>query len=378
MTTAARDTDALVLHAEHSPQSAVANPGPHQTYRNPSLAIESREVGALAPGSVRAEVIYGGICGTDLHAVQADPLTGYIVGTAPLSIPADGRVLGHEAVGRVVEVGSGVSDLRPGALVTFESILRCHRCEPCRRGDPNQCRQSRLVGMERDGLFTTRADMPAVLVHDVSDLETDMGLLAATCIEPAACAFVACSACRVAPGDAVVVLGAGPIGVFAAMACRLALGASEVHIVEPVAARRELAEPWVDRAWGVEEFFADGSGLGIDVLIETSGELERFDALLERVEPNGRIALLARRGAPLTVRNVDLLITRNVSLVGSRGHLGRSFTTVLRLVRAGRLPLHEAVSVIGEGLPALQRLLEDPGPMIADRTKSVVRLGDPG
>ena len=371
-------TQALVLRAERSPMPGVEAPGPHQLFRHPRLAIEERKLAPLAPAAIRAEMLYVGICGTDLHVVESDPRTGYVRGSAPLSVGPEGRVLGHEGVGRVLEVGDGVSHVRPGSLVTFESIIRCHHCDPCRRGSFNQCESAVLLGMERDGLFATLVDVPAILAHDVSDLEPlEGGVHAAACIEPAACGYVACSLCRVSPGEEVVVFGAGPIGLFAAMLSRLAFGAGTVHVVEPVAFRRQLASRWADRTWDLEEFFAEGPAGSIDVLIEASGAVENVARAVERLGPNGRVALLGRSGRPLELPRIDHLITNNISIVGSRGHLCGAFSRILRLYRAGRLPLHEAVTEVVEGLRGLQERLATPSHVSQRNCKVLARIGPP-
>jgi threonine dehydrogenase-like Zn-dependent dehydrogenase len=323
-------------------------------------------------------MVYAGLCGSDVRAATADPETGYVVGSTPLAVGPEGRVLGHEGVGRVVEAGSGVTHLRPGTLVTFESILRCHRCDPCRRGDFNQCERAVLLGMERDGLFATVADVPALLAHDVTDLaRSEAGLRASACVEPASCAFVACSSCRVGAGDRVVVFGAGPIGLFGAMLCRTAFGAASVHVVEPVPFRRDLAARFADEVHDVEEFFARPPPGPIDVVVEASGDLGNVDRALPLLGPNARVALLARSGRPLSISRVDHLITNNVTVFGSRGHLCGAFSAVLRLVRAGRLPLEEAVTAVVDGLDGLCETLADPS-LVAERNgKVLARLGAP-
>jgi threonine dehydrogenase-like Zn-dependent dehydrogenase len=276
----------------------------------------------------------------------------------------------------VREVGPGVEHVRPGDLVTFESIIRCHVCDSCRRGDFNQCERAALLGMERDGLFGTWVDVPAMLAHDVSDLaDRESGLRAAACIEPAACAHVACRLCRVSPGDRVVVFGAGPIGLFAAMLCRVAFGAGLVQVVEPVALRREIAARWADRVQDVEEFFDEPPSVPFDVLVEASGAVENVDRGVPLLGAKGRVALLARSGRPLSLRCVDHVITKSISIVGSRGHLCGAFSDVLRLVRAGRLPLHEAVTEVVDGLDELQKRLDAPALVTERHCKVLARIG---
>jgi len=367
--------DVLVVRADREPLAGVDRPGPHELYRRPRLSVESRPLGAVPAGHLRVEMHLVGICGTDLHAIQCDPATGYILGSAPLEIGPAGRVLGHEGVGRVQEVGSGVSGIRRRDWVAFESLETCHRCAACRGGRFNQCENAVLVGMQRDGVFAEIVDLPAQLAHDVNDLAADEpGRRAAACIEPAACSYVALALARVKPGEDVLIFGAGPIGIFAAMLARLAFGAASVQIVEPLPFRREFAGRWADRVCDVEEFFAEPVRRSTDVLIETSGQLENVDRSLVRVGPNGRIALLARCGAPLGLRRVDHLITNNLSIIGSRGHLGGAVGHILQLYRDARLPLHEAVTDVVQGLDSLKSALSDPAALAGKHCKLLARL----
>jgi len=367
-------TSAIILHAERRPQPDVPSPGPHQLYRWPKLTIEPRPLGPLQPGHIRVRMQFAGICGTDLHVARADPKTGYIVGSAPLDIGANGRVLGHEGVGRIVELGEGVSGLAPGDFVTFEALLACHECAVCRRGQFNHCSRSRLIGGEIDGLFREMVDLPARIAHGVSDLaRTPEGLRAAACIEPAACAYVAASRADVRPGNRVVVFGAGPIGIFAAMLCRQAFGA-RVEVVEPVPLRRELAAAWCERTYDVNEFFSENDREPIDVVLEASGDLGNIDRVLGRLGACARVALLARTGKPLRLAGVEHLITNGITIFGSRGHLGGAFEDVLRLYRAGALPLHDAVTGEVDGLQGIQRELQSPDSFESRHAKVLGRL----
>jgi (R,R)-butanediol dehydrogenase/meso-butanediol dehydrogenase/diacetyl reductase len=355
--------------------AGVECPCPQQIYRRPRLTLEERSLSVVPAGCVRVEMNLVGICGTDLHAVQCDPASGYILGSTPLDIGPEGRVLGHEGIGRVREVGAGVAGIRRGDWGAFESLETCNRCEPCRKGRFNQCLNAILVGMQRDGLFAEVVDLPAQLVHDVSDLAaSDAGRRAAACIEPAACSLVALSAARLKPAEDVLIFGAGPIGLFAAMLSRLAFGAASVQIVEPLQFRREFARRWADRVYDVEEFFAEPVQRSVDVLIEASGQLENVDRALLRLGPNGRAVLLGRSGRSLTLQRVDHVITNNVAIIGSRGHLGGAVGDLLNLFRGKRLPLHEAVTGVVCGLDGLKAMLEKPAALPAEHCKVLAQL----
>jgi threonine dehydrogenase-like Zn-dependent dehydrogenase len=357
------------------PRTGEDCPGPHQLYRRPRLSIEERALGAVSAGHVRVDMQLVGICGTDLHALQCDPASGYILGSATLDIGPEGRVFGHEGVGRVREVGSGVATIRRGDWVACESLQACHCCEPCRNGHFNQCVHAVLLGMQRDGLFAEVVDLPAELVHDVSDLaDSESGRWAAACCEPAACSLVALSLARLKPADDILIFGAGPIGLFAAMLSRLVFGAASIQIVEPVPFRRDFARRWADRVYDVDDFFAEPAWRRADVLIEASGELENIDRALTRLDPNGRIALLGRGGTRLALQRVDYMITNNLSIFGSRGHLGGAFSDVLRLYREGRLPLDAAVTGVVDGLGGLKSALEEPTVLAGKHCKVLAQL----
>ena len=371
----AMQTQTLVVRAERDPMKGVANPGPHQIYRNPSVSVESRELGPLHPDEMRVQMLYAGICGTDLHLVATDPETGYIRCSAPARIPPEGRVLGHEGVGRVLATGAHVRHVNVGDYVTIESIIVCHYCDVCRRGSFNQCRRARLLGLEKDGLFGTIVDVPSMLSHDVTAIaQTDKGLRAVACAEPAGVAYVACQNTRVSGGDIVVIFGAGPIGVFAAMLCKAVFGAAEVHVVEPLPFRRRLAGQWCDHACSPAEFFADPPRFA-DVVIEASGDMANVNKILRRLNANGRIALLGRSGVPLQLDAIDHVITNQISIIGSRGHLCGAFHNILNLYRSGRLPLEEIVTLVINGLEELKNFLLSPREIVEENCKVLVGLG---
>ena len=102
-------------------------------YKNARLSVEKRPLSLLPYGHLRLEMLYAGICGTDLHLMKRDA-EGFVATSAPLHIPAEGRVLGHEGVGRVLSMGTGVDRFKQGDIVALESIITCQSCEPCRRG----------------------------------------------------------------------------------------------------------------------------------------------------------------------------------------------------------------------------------------------------
>ena len=366
----------VVVHADIEPMQGITKPGPHQIYRNPRVSVENRKLPALCSDEVRIEMIYAGVCGTDVHLVDTNPDTGYIRCSAPAQIPREGRVIGHEGVGKVLGVGSQVRHVKSGDYVTFESIIVCHYCDECRRGDFNQCRNALLLGLEKDGLFGTIVDVPSMLTHNVTALtKNEKGLKAAACIEPAGVAYVACQNTRLGAGDVVVVFGAGPIGLFSAMLSKVVFGASRVYMVEPVTYRRTLAQKWSDEVYDIDEFFDHGPS-SIDVVMEASGHMDNVRRVFRRLNANARVALLGRSGEPLILDAVDHMITNAVSLVGSRGHLGGAFANILSLCQNARIPLDDVVTQVVSGPEGLCELLRFPKKILEENCKVLVSFDE--
>lgn len=364
----------IVIKAEKSPMPGVYKPGPHQTYKNPRIFIENRILSDLDPDEIRVQMIYAGLCGTDVHLMETHPETGYIRSSAPADIPETGRVIGHEGIGKVLAVGQNVRHLQAGAMVTFESIIVCHYCDVCRKGQFNQCRNAKLLGLEKDGIFGEIVDVPAMLAHDVTAIaRTDQDFRAIACVEPAGVAYVACQNTRITGGDVVVIFGAGPIGVFTAMLSKTVFGASEVHVVEPVAFRRNFASPWCDHLYDLETFAANLPE-NVDVVIEASGDLGNINRIFRRINANGRIALLARSGASLVLDAMDHMITNAISIIGSRGHLCGAFTDILTLYKQGRLPLHQVVTGVIDGPDKFPDFVKSRNQLLNENCKMLIRF----
>jgi len=365
-------TQAMVVFAENRPMPGIENPGSHQTYKNPRIEIIERKLKNLSPDEIRVNMLYAGVCGTDVHLVETNPETGYIKSSANCYIPKEGRVIGHEGVGQVISVGSTVKHIRTGDYVTFESIIVCNHCDMCRKGLFNQCRKAGLLGLEIDGLFSTIADVPATLCHNVSWLvEDEQDIKALACIEPAGVAYVACQKASVSGGDSVVIFGAGPIGVYCAMLAKMFFGASCVHIVEPLPVRRELAASWADEVYTLNDFF-DNPPKNIDVVIEASGILSNINRIFKYMNGNGRIDLLARSGESLIIDNIDHMITNAISISGTRGHLCGAFDNILKLYK--NIPLSAIITHTSENLYQLKELLAFSDKIISENCKVLVKL----
>lgn len=275
------------------------------------------------------------ICGTDLHILQGD-------------VPAvtDGRILGHEAVGTVTEVGDAVRGFSVGDRVLVPAITRCGRCEYCGRGMPSHCQTVGGIGWIFGHLIDgTRAESVRVPYADTSLYSVPEGVSDQQAI------FLADSlptgyevgvlAGNVRPGNTVAVVGAGAVGLSAVLTTGL-WGASKVIAVDSNKFRLEKAVEFgatdtVEAGPGtVDEVTALTDGLGVDVAIEAVGYPETLLTAASLVRPGGTIANIGVHGAPVEIPMQDMWI-RNVTM--TMGLVDTvSIPTLLKMVAGGRIP----------------------------------------
>ena len=271
------------------------------------------------------------ICGTDLHILKGD---------VPEVTP--GRILGHEAVGTVVERGTGVHSRREGDRVLLSCISACGHCRFCREGRFGQCLEGGgwIFGHLIDGVQAEYARVPFAdnSTYPVPEGVSDEQVLYLADILPTAYE-VGVLAGGVRPGDVVAIVGCGPIGLSALVASSL-FSPGAVVAIDSVASRRDLALKFgADRAVAPEEApqtIADlTGGLGADVTIEAVGVPETFELCTELVRPCGHVANVGVHGKPVSLHLESLWIkdvTITTGLVDTS-----SIPTLLRLISAGRI-----------------------------------------
>jgi len=252
----------------------------------PGLWMEDIPVPAIGINDVLIRVEKTGICGTDLHIYSWDAW-------AQKTIPV-GLTVGHEFVGRIVEVGSNVHDFKTGDIVSGEGHLVCGRCRNCMAGRRAQCKDTRGVGVNRAGAFAEFIALPVTNVwyHDPRIPREIQALF-----DPFGNAVHAALSFPVL-GEDVLITGAGPIGIMAAAVARHA-GARYVVITDVNPYRLELARK-VGVTLAVDartERLAEaqkrlGMKEGFDVGLEMSGHASAFREMLQNLSHGGRVALL--------------------------------------------------------------------------------------
>ncbi|MCZ4602796.1 alcohol dehydrogenase catalytic domain-containing protein [Streptomyces sp. Lzd4kr] len=275
------------------------------------------------------------VCGSDLHILRGD-----------LPEVKPGTILGHEAVGEVVEVGSDVHELRRGSRVIISSVSACGHCRACRDNMGGQCRGGGgwILGSRING---TQAEFVRVPFADHSTHRRPSALALSDAVllaEVLPTAYeVGVRNGHVSPGDTVVVVGAGPVGLATVAVARLH-SPRRIIVVDLSAARLEAAARLgADAAEMPGKMIAELSeGPGADVVIEASGESEGFVLCTRAVRTGGHIANIGTHGKPVTL-HLESLWRKNVTI--STGQVDTSSTPwLLELVRFGRLPVSQLVT----------------------------------
>jgi len=192
------------------------------------LEIQEKPVPAPGEGEVLVRVKACGVCGTDLHIFHGDE------GSAKSPLPI---VLGHEFSGEVAAVGAGVAGVRAGDRVAVDPNCACGRCYYCRLGKPHYCTNMICYGTISDGAFAEYCVVKEKVCYLLPDgLDYYEGAM----VEPVACCLHGIDLCGIAPGQAVLIIGCGPIGQIMTQLAKAA-GAARIAVLEPVAAKRETA-----------------------------------------------------------------------------------------------------------------------------------------
>jgi threonine 3-dehydrogenase len=278
----------------------------------PGLKLEDVPVPAPGRDDVLIRVLRTGVCGTDLHIYEWD-------GWAQANVPVP-LIIGHEFVGEVVEAGSDVRELQPGDLVSGEGHLVCGRCRNCMAGRRVQCAHTKGVGVNYPGAFAEYIALPATNAwRHPPDIDLDVAAI----FDPFGNAVHTVLTFPVL-GEDVLITGAGPIGLMAAIVARHA-GARYIAITDVSEYRLKLAEQiGVTLAANVTETsVADvmanlGMREGFDIGLEMSGKPAALQEMLSSMTHGGKIAML---GLPTREFGIDWahLVTNMITVKGIYG-----------------------------------------------------------
>lgn len=285
-----------------------------------------------------------GICGTDLHILQVPP-------AHPATL---GSILGHEFTGEIVEVGSDVPDFKPGEVVLIDSHPGCGLCRQCKAGNPDRCipliaasnvpDMPATIGIFFDGAMTSYVIVPKEALFKVSPkVPSHIRALA----EPLACVLNAVDKVKVQPGDDVLVLGAGPIGLLFTSVLK-ANGASKVMVAEISDFRKEAAkdcgadlviDPKKENLQDIVMRETDGEGA--NVVVEAVGPL--LPQAVELVSTRGTILQFGHDETINPSIPVGIFLKKEAKIQGC--FIGRyCMDRAAKVMESGQLPLERIVS----------------------------------
>src|SRR3989475_3884985 len=280
--------------------------------RAPGLTVKSVPKPTPGPGEVLIAVRHAGVCGTDLHIADWDPW-------------AQGRikppiVVGHEFAGEIESCGDGVTELQAGQLVTAEGHIVCGHCLQCRTGNSHICKNTRIIGVDRDGAFAEYIVMPATNVLTLDGIPTEVGAI----MDPMGNAFHTVLTAEI-PGSTVFVVGCGPIGCFAVGVARAAgatkVFASDVNPKRLALAAKMGAHVTINAAKDdvVKTVLSETAGEGADVVCEMSGVPSGLHQAFAAVSLGGRVQLLGIPKNDIPINFADEIIFKGITVYGVIG-----------------------------------------------------------
>lgn len=298
-----------------------------------------KEVDSLSnkPDHAKIGMEYCGICGSDLSAFAGkNPTVHY---------PING--LGHEGVGRIIEVGDNSEGLKVGDRVAIEPYMPCMQCHSCAEGRYNNCVNLLVAGVHVDGVMAEEIVFPTRLLHKIPDSMTS---LEAALVEPLTIGLHAAHRARVTIGDYVLITGAGPIGLLAALGVKN-LGAIPI-LVDIIQDRLDFA-----KECGIEHVF-NTSGNPDDLvsflnevvgslphaMLECTGSQAIYANMHDYVRHGGRIALVGWPKASVTI-NIVRCLQKELDLLPSRNS-NKEFPVAMKMISSGNFPTSKFITKV--------------------------------
>lgn len=327
--------------------------------------VEIRDVPmpTVGEGEALLRVLYVGICGADVASYTGNqPFTTYP------------RIPGHEFSAEIIEIPENNKGLKKGDVVTCNPYFNCGKCYSCERGHVNCCTDNQTMGFQRDGAFCEYISMPVERIYP------GMGLTAQelALIEPFSISRHAISRAVIHQTDSVLIVGAGPIGLFALLAAKQFAG--KIAVADVLNNRLDLAMSYgadgvvntatEDIAKFTEEFT---DGRGFDVCIEACGRPETFLMCIDEAAYAANIILIGNGKRETTFLH-SIILKKELNIFGSRNAMKQDFLDNIELAASGKVDLMKMVSGVYEmdkAADAFDALAHNRG----DLAKLLIRIG---
>ena len=299
------------------------------------IEIREKEMPILKKGEALLKIKYCGICGADVATFTGNqPFTTYP------------RIPGHEFSAEIVEIEENDRGLKVGDIVTANPYFNCGHCYSCERGIVNACTDNQTMGVQRDGSFAEYVAMPIERIYPGKGVSAKTLAL----IEPFSIGYHAVSRGHVKPGHKVLVIGAGAIGIFAAVSAKLK--GAEVYISDVFEKRLENALKFgvdgiidVSKEDLLERTKEITNGNGFDICIEAVGQSTTFLNCIDAAAFGADIILIGN-GKKETTFNHSILLKKELNVYGSRNALKKDFLELIDLISSGKINVDHIVSDI--------------------------------
>lgn len=335
-----------------------------QITKSGEIKIIEKEMPVAKQGEALLKVLYCGICGADVASYTGNqPFTTYP------------RIPGHEFSAQIIEIPENDKGLKAGDIVTCNPYFNCGECYACKRGIVNACHDNQTMGVQRDGSFQEYITMPVERIIDGKGLSAKELAL----IEPFSISCHALSRAEVNEGDNLLIMGAGPIGLFALIKAK-AMGA-RVLIADMLSSRLELAKEFgadcvvnvkeTDLHKVCEEFT---KGNGFDVCVEACGAPETFLSCIDEAAHGANIILIGN-GKRETTFVHSIILKKELNIFGSRNAFTRDFEELIDLVADGKADILKMVSGVYDmqnATAAFEALSHNDGTL----AKLLIKFGD--
>ena len=327
--------------------------------------IEIREVPMprVKEGEALLKIEYVGICGADVASFTGNqPFTSYP------------RIPGHEFSASIVEIPENDKGLKVGDIVTCNPYFNCGECYSCQRGFVNCCTDNQTMGVQRDGAFCEYIAMPVERIYPGMGLSAQELAL----IEPFSISQHAISRAEIKSTDDVLIIGAGPIGLFALLTAKQKC--KRVVVADILDNRLSLAKEYGadavvnTKSQSLEDFTKEfTNGNGFDVCIEACGAPETFLGCIDNAAFAANVILIGN-GKRETTFNHSILLKKELNVHGSRNAMKSDFIDNIRLVADGKADVMKMVSGIydmDKAVDAFRALANNDGTL----AKLLIKIG---
>lgn len=317
------------------------------------IMLADTEIPEVKEGEALLKIKYCGICGADVASyIGNQPFTTYP------------RIPGHEFSAEIITVPKNQFGLKTGDIVTANPYFNCGQCYSCQRGFVNCCTDNQTMGVQRDGSFCEYVAMPIERIIPGQGLTAQQLAL----IEPFSISYHALSRTHIEPTDKILVVGAGPIGLFALISAKLR-GAT-VYVSDMLGGRLDTAlEYGADGVIDVskqnleEEAMKITGGKGFDICVEACGQSSAFLNCIDAAAYAGKVILIGN-GKKETNFLHSILLKKELNVFGSRNAYTKDFKALIQLVAEGKVDVMKMVSKIypmAEAAEAFEALAKNDG-----------------